>query len=65
MNRGSFEPLHAPPGDSDKYGQHTEKIDIERTKKIAEHVFDVLGRSGTAVGKRADGAWPSAAHHRG
>jgi hypothetical protein len=25
-----------------------EKIDIERTKKTAEHVFDVLGGSGTA-----------------
>jgi hypothetical protein len=35
----------------------SEKIDIERTKKTAEHVFDVLGGSGTAVGKRADGAW--------
>jgi len=30
----------------------SEKIDIERTKKTAEHVFDVLGGSGTAVGKR-------------
>jgi hypothetical protein len=31
----------------------SEKIDIERTKKTPEHVFDVLGGSGTAVGKRA------------
>ena len=35
----------------------SEKIDIERTKKTAEHVFDVLGGSGTAVEKRADDAW--------
>jgi hypothetical protein len=34
----------------------SEKIDIE-TKKTAEHVFDVLGGSGIAVGKRTDGAW--------
>jgi hypothetical protein len=43
----------------------SEKIDIERTTKTAEHVFDVLGGSGTAMGKRADRAWPSAAHRRG
>jgi hypothetical protein len=34
----------------------SEKIDIERTTKTAEHVFDVLGGSGTAMGKRADRA---------
>jgi hypothetical protein len=28
----------------------SEKIDIERTKKTAEHVFDLLGGSGTARG---------------
>jgi hypothetical protein len=43
----------------------SEKIDIERTTKTAEHVFDVLGGSGTAMGKRADRAWPWAAHRRG
>ena len=30
----------------------SEKIDVERTKKAAEHVFDVLGGSGTGVRKR-------------
>jgi len=28
----------------------SEKVDIERTKKTVEHVLDVLGGSGTAVG---------------
>ena len=28
----------------------SEKIDIERTKKTAEHVFDVPGGNGTAGG---------------
>ena len=31
----------------------SEKIDIERAKKTAEHVFDVLGASGTAGGSAA------------
>jgi hypothetical protein len=42
----------------------SEKIDIERTKKTAE-----LSTCSAGVeqrwGKRADGAWPSAAHRRG
>jgi len=37
----------------------SEKIDIERTKKTAEHVFDVLGGNGTAGGSA-----PMARGHR-
>ena len=37
----------------------SQKIDIERTKKTAEHVFDVLGGSGTAGGSA-----PMARGHR-
>jgi hypothetical protein len=46
---GSFEPLQPRLEIQIDMVSTSEKIDIERTKKTAEHVFDVLGRNGSAV----------------
>jgi hypothetical protein len=56
---GSFEPLQPRLEIQIDMVSTSEKIDIERTKNTAEHVFDVLGRNGSAGGSA-----PMARGHR-